>query len=313
MASKPKPFYPVDQSRFVDGPTNTIDAADFTIPFSQIEAALPDIGLVQVSGDDDNIKHLADAFATTGDITFTRVNTFSDEKLEANFGAGAALNVASLTASGTVSAGALTTSGNVTASDARINRVRVNPAGADGFTLEMFGTGLSFVEVSSGVATQLYVARSDGLYPQGTRDLGLTIRRWNNIYLANNPNVSSDEQGKTEMQYLRGGKALDVFRLMRFRQYTRPDDDTVRYGFAAQELAEDIRSANAMSEDELDKSEIVQQDPETGEYSVVYNAAIMVALAGMQEWLRQQEERLQEQDDRLAALESQLNVNVGGI
>ena len=99
-------------------------------------------------------------------------------------------------------------------------------------------------------------------YLQGTIssiDLGRSTNRWNNIYLANNPNVSSDQRLKENIEDADdAGSTIDAMQVRKFDWIE--DGRHQSYGMIAQELAEVYPEAVSVSENEEDTLGIAYGD-----------------------------------------------------
>lgn len=121
-----------------------------------------------------------------------------------------------------------------------------------------------------------YIALFNDLRPDGTRNIGDTAARWNNIYLVNAPNVSSDAREKTEEEFPAG--LLREIKGLKMRAYKRNDGGKIRCGVFAQDVIACFDRAGVNWRD----WDIVSED-ENGALSVFYDHLFALKLAALEE------------------------------
>ena len=141
------------------------------------------------------------------------------------------------------------------------NEIKVNNAGEIAFQTEDAG-GFRFEDNAfqpAGSTTGLYVTDMFNTDTNTTADLGASSNRWNNIYLSNNPNVSSDQRLKENIVDADdAGTTIDSIQVRKFDWIE--DGRHQSYGMIAQELAEVYPEAVSVPENDEDTLGIAYAD-----------------------------------------------------
>jgi len=154
----------------------------------------------------------------------------------------------------------------------------------DGLVLATESSGpLRFLH---GVTTKLDITSSNivsytDIIPlsNGGASLGSPIsRRWNNLYLINNPNVSSDERFKSDISDLEFG--VDFLNKLKPKKYKRNDgDQNKQIGLIAQDIKKVLDDNNIDYEDFTPLSYDVDSD----NYGIRYSEFIPILIKAIQE------------------------------
>lgn len=120
-----------------------------------------------------------------------------------------------------------------------------------------------------------YLAIFNDVRPDGSRNLGNSAARWQNIYLVNAPDVSSDARQKTEEEYPEG--LLQEIKGLKMRAYRRNEGSGIRSGVFAQDVIACFDRAGV----DWRGWDIVHED-ENGEYSVVYDHLFALKIAALE-------------------------------
>jgi len=141
------------------------------------------------------------------------------------------------------------------------NEIKVNNLGEIAFQTEDAG-GFRFEENTfqpAGNTTNVYVTDMFNDNTNNTATLGTSGNRWNNIYLSNNPNVSSDQRLKENISDADdAGSTIDAIQVRKFDWIT--DGTHQSYGMIAQELAEVYPEAVSVPENDEDTLGIAYAD-----------------------------------------------------
>jgi hypothetical protein len=141
------------------------------------------------------------------------------------------------------------------------NEMVVNNSGDIAFQTRQFG-GFRFdvnaLQPAGDTSTQ-YVSDMFNDNDNDTATLGVAGNRWNDIYLSNNPNVSSDQRLKENIADADdAGSTIDAIQVRKFDWIT--DGTHQSYGMIAQELAEVYPEAVSVPENDEDTLGIAYAD-----------------------------------------------------
>lgn len=139
----------------------------------------------------------------------------------------------------------------------------------------------------------------------GVRNLGLSTRRWNTIYLENPPDVVSDLRLKRNVNQISYGlESLMQLRPVNYELIANEDDDP-KFGFIAQEVKEVIPELV-----ELHQPEVGDLNAKPEHYSMSYTELIPVLVKAVQEqqiMIEQKNQMLSEQEERLQRMERHIS------
>ncbi|MBS1779928.1 MAG: tail fiber domain-containing protein [Bacteroidetes bacterium] len=135
-----------------------------------------------------------------------------------------------------------------------------------------------------------------------TRDLGTSVKRWNNIFLCNAPTIISDARLKSNVRDLEYG--LDAIRHLRPVSYNLNDNPVSQrsLGLIAQETKEVIKEIVYVGDDSMHT------------HGIQYTELIPVIIKAMQEQdklIAQKDAKIAELEDRIARLEALMTKNAG--
>jgi hypothetical protein len=122
-----------------------------------------------------------------------------------------------------------------------------------GSTANNVNTGIGFWDQG------IYASNSTGAFSSGNKDLGSSTVRWRTAYLTQQPNVSSDQRLKQNIEDADdAGSTIDAIQVRKFDWIE--DGRHQKYGMIAQELAEVYPEAVNVPENEEDTLGIATGD-----------------------------------------------------
>jgi hypothetical protein len=163
--------------------------------------------------------------------------------------------------------------------------------------------------VGIGVLSAASKLQVDGVITPGqtaTHDLGTTALRWNNIYLSNAPDVSSDIRLKKDVKDSELG--LEFINLLRPVSWTWKDENSGserHYGIIAQETKKALAKVRPESSSE---NAIVNYNPDSDSFSVRYTELISPLIKAVQELYQEfmgVKGSVKKHEERIAELESE--------